>query len=542
MNPDSAIVMHKFGFKQRSSFSSGRIFIFVTDSMQSQATKHNTTLLMVKPVWQFISEKGKTRLAFTLLILLAVMPLFGNLGNLPIRQWDEARLSVNAYEMMKSGNLLVTTYQNMPDLWNTKPPFLIWQQALLMRWLDEPELAMRIPSAVAGFLTIVLVFVFVARRFGDYRFAFVAGLILLTSAGYVNLHATRTGDYDAMLVLFTTLSALALWLYTDDGKPAYLYLVFISLALGVLTKSVSALLFLPGMFFYLIYSRKLLALLKNKHFYMGLLCFIIPVGLYYSLREWAAPGYINAVMENELLGRYMNVVENHKETTWYYYHNLVNSRFKPYHWLIPAGMILPFFTGNKRLIRLVVFLSLLLVSYFAVITLGETKLHWYDLPMYPLLAITAAAGIYSLLLLFDKIPFPPALQFLGLVVPFVVLLLLFFKPVRQTIDRNYKPKEMPWDKHQYTLAYYLRDGLKGKQDLSNTYVLFEGYNTGLMVYIHKMADKGITTSYKYYKTLKAGDQVVTYQQPIMDFLEQQFTLEVVHSQNEITTYKLIQAK
>jgi len=45
----------------------------------------------------------------------------------PVLQlWDEARLAVNATEMLQSGDWLVTRYDGSSDLWNTKPPLLIW--------------------------------------------------------------------------------------------------------------------------------------------------------------------------------------------------------------------------------------------------------------------------------------------------------------------------------------------------------------------------------------------------------------------------------
>ena len=61
------------------------------------------------------------------------MPIFGYLDSYPIRIWDEARLAINAYEMLKNGDFIVTHYDNNPDMWNTKPPLMIWCQVFFMK-------------------------------------------------------------------------------------------------------------------------------------------------------------------------------------------------------------------------------------------------------------------------------------------------------------------------------------------------------------------------------------------------------------------------
>src|SRR4051812_33620138 len=66
---------------------------------------------------------------YLVLAALVYMPVFGNLNVLPIREWDEARIAVSAYEVYSGGDWLVTRFHGEPDMWNTKPPFLVWCQA-----------------------------------------------------------------------------------------------------------------------------------------------------------------------------------------------------------------------------------------------------------------------------------------------------------------------------------------------------------------------------------------------------------------------------
>ena len=57
-----------------------------------------------------------------LLFTVLAMFCFYRLGDKPIYDYDEARHGASAYEMMQSGEWIVTTYQGTPDYWNLKPP------------------------------------------------------------------------------------------------------------------------------------------------------------------------------------------------------------------------------------------------------------------------------------------------------------------------------------------------------------------------------------------------------------------------------------
>src|SRR4051812_31990685 len=95
------------------------------------------------------------------------MPVFGNLNTLPIRIWDEGRIAINAFEMYASHNFLVTTFNFVPDMWNTKPPFLVWCMVFLMKIIGVNELSVRLPSAFAAFFTCAAMLLFLRRYFKD---------------------------------------------------------------------------------------------------------------------------------------------------------------------------------------------------------------------------------------------------------------------------------------------------------------------------------------------------------------------------------------
>jgi len=85
-----------------------------------------------------------------LVILLCIYLAFGKLSSWEIRIWDEARNTINALEMSKSGFSLVTTFEGNPDHWNTKPPLLIWIMAMLYKFFGATEITSRLPSVLSA--------------------------------------------------------------------------------------------------------------------------------------------------------------------------------------------------------------------------------------------------------------------------------------------------------------------------------------------------------------------------------------------------------
>src|SRR3954469_2587339 len=85
------------------------------------------------------------------------------LGSYPLQLWDESRVAVNALEMFLSGPTLVTTYGFAPDLWNTKPPLLVWLMTGSMTLFGPSEWAVRVPSAVAAAATLAVTMWFAWR-------------------------------------------------------------------------------------------------------------------------------------------------------------------------------------------------------------------------------------------------------------------------------------------------------------------------------------------------------------------------------------------
>ena len=213
---------------------------------------------------------------------------------------------MNAYEMYKDHNFLTTHFNGQPDMWNTKPPLLVWLQVLSFNIFGVSELALRLPSALAGTLTCLLLFWFFYKKMKSPITGIVSVIALVTSYGYIKYHhSVRSGDYDAMLTMFVSGTAIFYYLYIDENKQKYLSLSIFCIILAVMTKSVTGLFIIPTLLLYTLYARKLRQVLTSKSLYIGIAAFIMVVGAYYYFAEKNNPGYIAQVQFNELGGRFV---------------------------------------------------------------------------------------------------------------------------------------------------------------------------------------------------------------------------------------------
>ncbi len=483
----------------------------------------------------------KKFLPFLVLGVLIYFPLFYHLDSLSVRLWDEGRRSVNAYEMMNNDRPIVNLYHGAPDLWNTKPPMITWLQALSMKVFGVNELALRLPSALAGLFTAVVILLFSIYYFNDFWFGFIAVLVLVTSQGYITTHGTRTGDIDALLTFFLTAGVLTFFRYVESDRRKFLYAFFVFLSLGVLTKGIAGLFFTPALVLYALYRKKFLPLLKNIHFYAGLLVFFIIAGGFYLLRERAVPGYLEAVWHNELGGRYLSTLEGNEGGFLYYYHLLVKSQFTYYIFLIPLGLIAGLINRELKWKRFTVFLIMLILQFFLLISFSKTKLRWYDVPLFPFLAMMAGVFIWWVFKHADVIRWKEK-ELRIKWFPYMVLALLFFFPYKNIIWLNDGKEKKPWNESFFYVTYYLRDASRGLHDLNNCYFLYHGTNPQNEFYMNIMKDNGIRIEEISLEDIRDGYRVITSQEEMQKLLNERYNTEIDSVDKNVIIYTVLGKK
>ena len=321
-----------------------------------------------------------------------------NIGTPVLHVWDEARLAVNAAEMLRSGDWLITRYDGQPDLWNTKPPLLIWMQAASLNVLGYNMWAFRLPSVLAALGTAWIIY-----RFGRYtlesRFVGTfAALILATSPGFNGNHVARFGDYDALLSLGLTATALSWYRYAQLRRTSQLWLGAFWFALSLLTKSAAALLLLPSVAIYLLIAPAGRWVFWQWRTYAALAVAFIPLILFYGLREVAEPGYLEAIWFNDWYGRLTQHIVTISYPWWIYGQRLLFPGMLAWSLLLPVGIWLgiPASPATAPKPSFARFSALYILVFLLIISAARTRLVWYSAPIYPIAALLCALGLEHL--------------------------------------------------------------------------------------------------------------------------------------------------
>jgi 4-amino-4-deoxy-L-arabinose transferase-like glycosyltransferase len=157
------------------------------------------------------------------LILAALFPLVDP---------DEGRNAEIAREMATSGQLLVPQLAGMPYL--DKPPGYFWAAAAAIRLFGPVPFAARLPSVLAGFVTLLLIARAAREQAGD-GFAWRATALLAAAPLFMALCAYAI--FDMMLALCVTIVWLGLANeLSREVSPSRRLAMFAAVALGVLVK------------------------------------------------------------------------------------------------------------------------------------------------------------------------------------------------------------------------------------------------------------------------------------------------------------------
>ncbi len=147
-----------------------------------------------------------------LIVLVAGIVIFTNLGKPRLWDEDEPKNAQCAYEMFERGDWIVPTFNG--DLRTDKPILLYWFMLIAYHLFGTTEFAARLPSAICGIGTALLTF-HLGRRLFNASVGLWAGLLVSSSMWFVV--ASRAATPDGLLIFFST---LALWLYVRSTVPA----------------------------------------------------------------------------------------------------------------------------------------------------------------------------------------------------------------------------------------------------------------------------------------------------------------------------------
>lgn len=479
-----------------------------------------------------IIERKKLFMHLLVLAILTYFIVFLKLNAFHIRWWDESIFAVNTYEMLYNGKLFTPYFRSLPDFFNTKPPLTIWFQLLFVKLIGYNELAIRLPSAIAAALCILLLFNFIATRF-SMVWAWLSALILLTSPGFIDFHTARTGDSDSLLTLFLLIAHFHFfdYLFTQKQKHIFYFILFISLAFA--TKSIAGLLFTPAYLIILLYQKKLKVFLSNSAFLSGLGLFLFIILALIGLRNQQDPTYIRSILFEDL-GRVVTVIQNHQEPFIFYFENLFTTRFSTWFILLVIGCGLAFYTKQAKEKIVLQGFTMLILVYLAITSISITKLIWYDMPLFPYFAVLAAYPIY---LLIQKLELSSAKQLV------ILLILIFIYPYHILFENSQANRMSPGEKAlEANERYIFKKEQEENENLNGISVYYTGYDRGLVFYKYKLAEKG-----QHIELIKDGkfavnDRVLVCNDSLKLLLSQRYELDTIDRYEQALLFRLNKKK
>lgn len=336
-------------------------------------------------------------------LLIVVLTIsFFRLASLTLFDVDEAVFSEATREMVESDNWLTPTYNGVNRY--DKPILFYWIMALSYKTFGINEWGARFPSASAGTLLCLFLFLFM-RRQADERHAFFTVISLVLSLYFVLYsHAAVT---DMTLTLFITLSLLCFYQFVGQEQESaqsrrfYLYGFYLFSALAVLTKGLIGIVFPFGIAgLYLLITEGIGG--TGKIISAGGAALFLLVAAPWYLAELSVNGreFVDQFFIKHHFKRYTDVISGHKGP-WYYYVLTLLIGLVPWVTFLPGGI-----AGAWSRFRLArskngavtahspEFFALL---WFAVIVVffsfSTTKLPNYILPSIPAAAILIAKGM-----------------------------------------------------------------------------------------------------------------------------------------------------
>ncbi|MEO8196012.1 MAG: glycosyltransferase family 39 protein [Thermoanaerobaculia bacterium] len=319
------------------------------------------------------------------LLVLGLVLFLPGIGGRDLWNPDEPRYAEVTREMRVGGDWFVPHLNG--KIYSEKPPLLFWSIAAAALATGEVSpVATRLPSLVAGIVTLFLLFG-MARRLFDRRVAWWAVAILATSGRI--LWQARVGQIDMLLLCLVTLAMYYFvrgWL---EHRPGFFRLFFIAAGLGTLAKGPVALLPpLLSIVAFAVLTRER-SRLREMRIGSGLaiwagvvLLWLVPAALTGGM------SYLETMVVKQNVTRYADPW--HHFQPFYYYLTTVPADFLPWFFFLPGALWLGWrrATANER--RGYLFALCWMTVTVLFFSLSPAKRTVYVLQMFPALAMIVA--------------------------------------------------------------------------------------------------------------------------------------------------------
>ncbi|MBP2645548.1 MAG: hypothetical protein H6Q75_988 [Firmicutes bacterium] len=312
--------------------------------------------------------------SFLLVVLISAWILLFNLGGLPLTDPDEPVYAETAKEMIQFNDYL--SPRIFGEFWYDKPPMYYWLAAGSFKLFGISEFTARFPSALAGILCVLAVYVSACRLFNE-RAGMLSALVLATSLEF--FYVAKGSVTDMTLTLFLTVALLAFL------EKRY-YLFYIGAALATVTKGPIGLVF-PGtiIFLHWLLHRNFKEIWKMKLPAGILIYMVIAVPWYWLMYQHHGADFIDTFFGFHNFVRFTQP-EHNETSAWYFFVPVLIAGFMPWT-AVMVQALWRVLTEGTRSWRSHSFLLVWAAFIFVFFSISQTKLVSYILPVFPPLAM-----------------------------------------------------------------------------------------------------------------------------------------------------------
>ncbi|MFP4012454.1 MAG: ArnT family glycosyltransferase [Chitinispirillaceae bacterium] len=218
---------------------------------------------------------------YALLIFMGIWFFIPFLGKVHLFDWDEANFAEAAREMIETGNFMRVTI-NYEPFWE-KPPLFFWFQSISMNMFGVNEFAARLPNAVFGILTLILVYS-IGKKLYDKKFGLLwAGAFI---GSFLPHFFFKSGIIDPVFNFFIFLGYTFIAFAIHSQKSRNKLLLYtgagVMTGLAILTKGPVAFLLIAlsvGIFWILNHKQRVISI-KEIIVYGAAMC--LTAGIFYG--------------------------------------------------------------------------------------------------------------------------------------------------------------------------------------------------------------------------------------------------------------------
>ncbi|MFH1996462.1 MAG: glycosyltransferase family 39 protein [Candidatus Omnitrophota bacterium] len=324
------------------------------------------------------------------LAVLSFYLFFFQLGSMPLTDPDETFYAQTSREMVDRGEWATPYLHGKPQF--EKPILFYWLVNVSYKVFGVNEAAARLPSAVLGFIGILLVYLLSAALF-DKKAALLSGVIMAANVEYVIL--SRACVTDMALSVFI-LAGLLAFVYAYQRKLKFMYVAAaFFFGLATLTKGPIGLL-LPGVIIVgcLLLERDAKELLRVPYVRCILVFLAVSMPWYILVYRLHGSEFVNEFFGFHNIVRFLEP-EHKIGSQFYFYIPIVFVELFPWCVFLPLAM---FFSlrrakdrGNAREASAHTLLWVWFAVFFVFFSVSRTKLVTYIFPGLHPLAIMIGA-------------------------------------------------------------------------------------------------------------------------------------------------------